>query len=105
MSGLELLDADLSDADLKSGQAGAGGIMADANQLPGLMPVSDTVTKLRERIGIKEQRKTLTAAQRKLLDDSAMIFAEPATKQDAAYLPRELVQVTLPHKNPGNVPV
>jgi hypothetical protein len=44
------------------------------------------------------------AARRKLLEHSARIFDEPATKRDAAYLPRELVQVTLPHKNPGNVP-
>jgi hypothetical protein len=49
--------------------------------------------------------KPLTIAQRKLLEHSARIFDEPATKQDAAYLPRELVQVTLPHKNPGNIPV
>jgi hypothetical protein len=40
-----------------------------------------------------------------LLDISAQIFDEPATKQDAAYLPRELIQVTLPHKNPGDLPV
>jgi hypothetical protein len=56
------------------------------DQLPGLKPVSDSVTKLRERIEINEQRKTLTAAQRKLLNDSATIFGEPATRQDAAYL-------------------
>jgi hypothetical protein len=79
--------------------------MNDTDQLPGLKPVIDTVTKLRERIEIDEQRKKLTTAQRKLLDDSAVIFGEPATKQDAAYLPRELVQVTLPHKNPGNIPL
>ena len=82
----------------------AGEIMAD-DELPGLEPGSDTVAKLRERIEINEQRETLTAAQCRLLDQSAVIFAAPATKQDAAYLPRELVQVTLPHKNPGNVPV
>ncbi|MBV8892786.1 MAG: plasmid encoded RepA protein [Acidobacteria bacterium] len=63
------------------------------------------VAELRERIEVNEQRKTLTVAQRKLLDQSAVIFGEPATRQDAAYLPRELVQVTLPHKNPGNIPV
>jgi hypothetical protein len=40
-----------------------------------------------------------------LLDNSATIFGEPATKQDTAYLPRELVQVHRPHKNPGHVPV
>jgi hypothetical protein len=60
-------------------------------QLPGLKPVSDSVAKLRERVEINEQRKKLTAAQRKLLDDSATIFGEPATKQDAVSLPRELV--------------
>jgi hypothetical protein len=79
--------------------------MGDTDQLPGLPPVSDSVAKLRERVEINEQRKTLTPAQRKLLDQSAVIFGEPATRQDAAYLPRELVQVTLPHKNPGNIPV
>jgi hypothetical protein len=46
----------------------------------------------------------LTKAQSKLLDASAHIFGEMATKKDAAYLPRELVQVTLPHTNPGNIP-
>jgi len=76
--------------------------MAD-DQLPGFEPVSDAIPKLRERIEISEQRKTLTAAQRKLLDQSTVIFGEPAAKQDAAYLPRELVQVTLPHRSPGNV--
>jgi Plasmid encoded RepA protein len=54
--------------------------------------------------GVRAITAKLTPAQRKLLDTSAQIFDEPATKQDAAYLPRELVQVTLPHKNPGNIP-
>jgi hypothetical protein len=66
-------------------------------------PKPDSLTLLRERIEINEQRGKLTPAQRKLLEESATIFHEPATKQDAAYLPRELVQVTLPHKNPGDV--
>ena len=58
-------------------------------------------------IAVAEQlrAKPLTDAQRNLLEHSARIFDEPATKKDAAYLPRELVQVTLPHKNPGNIPV
>jgi Plasmid encoded RepA protein len=64
-----------------------------------------TVVELRERMEANAQRAKLTAAQRKLLDLSAKIFDEPATRQDSAYLPRELVQVTLPHKNPGNVPI
>ena len=46
----------------------------------------------------------LTAAQRKLLEFSAKIFDDPATAKDTAYMPRELIQVTLPHKNPGDVP-
>lgn len=79
--------------------------MNETAELSGPKPISETVAKLRERIETNEQRKKLTAAQRKLLDDSATIFGEPATKQDAAYLPRELVQVTLPHRNPGNIPV
>ncbi len=52
-----------------------------------------------------EPPKPLTRAQSKLLDASGEIFGEMATKKDAAYLPRELVQVTLPHKNPGNLPL
>jgi hypothetical protein len=63
------------------------------------------VAELRARVEGNTQREKLTPAQRKLLDQSAAIFEEPATRQDAAYLPRELVQVTLPHKNPGNIPV
>ncbi len=61
------------------------------------------VAELRARMEANTERARLTPAQRKLLDLSAEIFDEPATKQDAAYLPRELVQVTLPHKNPGDV--
>jgi hypothetical protein len=49
--------------------------------------------------------KPLTRAQNKLLDASVAIFGEPATTKDAAFLARELVQATLPHKNPGDVPV
>ena len=60
------------------------------------------VAELRARVEASTQREKLTPAQRKLLEDSATIFNEPATRQDAAYLPRELVQVTLPHKNPGD---
>jgi Plasmid encoded RepA protein len=65
-------------------------------------PLAVTVDELRKRAEAK-QPKPLTDAQRKLLEHSANIFGELATKKDAAYLPRELVQVTLPHKNPGNV--
>jgi hypothetical protein len=52
-----------------------------------------------------ESSKELTQAQRKLLDASALIFGERATGKDAAYIARQLVQATLPHKNPGNIPL
>lgn len=47
---------------------------------------------------------TLTRAQSKILDASEIIFAEPASDRDAAYLARQLVQATLPHTDPGDVP-
>jgi hypothetical protein len=46
----------------------------------------------------------LTRAKQKLIDASALIFGDQATAADAAYITRQLVQATLPHKNPGNVP-
>lgn len=39
--------------------------MNDTDQLPGLPPLHGTVTKLRERIEINQQRKALTAAQQR----------------------------------------
>jgi Plasmid encoded RepA protein len=48
--------------------------------------------------------KPLTRAQSKLIDASVLIFGEAATKKDAAFIARELVQASLPHKNPGDVP-
>ena len=50
------------------------------------------------------KHKLLTRAQSKLIDASVLIFGEQATKKDAAFIARELVQVSLPHSNPGNVP-
>jgi hypothetical protein len=47
--------------------------------------------------------KPLTRAQSKLVDASVAIFGEQATKKDAAFIARELVQASLPHKNPGDV--
>lgn len=67
-----------------------------------LKPLAVTVDDLRARAE-RKQPKPLTRAQQQLLEHSANIFGDLATKKDAAYLPRELVQVTLPHKNPGNV--
>jgi hypothetical protein len=49
--------------------------------------------------------QTLTRAGRKLLDAAVQIWEEDPTEKDAAYLARQMVQATLPHKNPGNLPV
>jgi hypothetical protein len=49
--------------------------------------------------------KPLTRARSKLIDASALIYGEQATAKDAAFIARELIQATLPHKSPGNVPV
>jgi len=65
----------------------------------------DRAIAVADQIRARAAAKPLTDAQRKLLEHSAKIFDEPATAEDAAYMPRELVQVTLPHKNPGNIPV
>ena len=47
----------------------------------------------------------LTLAQKKLVDASVLIFGETAEPKDAAFIARELVQASLPHSNPGNVPL
>jgi Plasmid encoded RepA protein len=52
-----------------------------------------------------DEYKPLTRAQNKLLDASVAIFGEQATTKDAAFIARELVQASFPHKNPGNIPV
>jgi hypothetical protein len=51
------------------------------------------------------QVKKLTRAHIKLLDAAVEIALDRPTEQDAAYIARELVQCTLPHKNPGDVPL
>jgi hypothetical protein len=49
--------------------------------------------------------KPLTRAQEKLLDAAEVIWAERGTEKDAAFMARQLVQATLPHTNPGSVPI
>jgi len=46
----------------------------------------------------------LTRHQNKLLDAAQAIQLDP-DKTEAAFIARQLVQATLPHKNPGNVPL
>lgn len=52
----------------------------------------------------EKKLEPVTRARRKLIDASAVIFGEQATAREAAYITRQLVQATLPHNNPGNVP-
>jgi len=47
----------------------------------------------------------LTRQQQKLIAASSAIALERPTDQDKAFLARQLVQTTLPHTDPGNVPV
>lgn len=47
---------------------------------------------------------TITRERRKLLDAATAIRLSP-DKEEAAFIARQLVQATLPHKNPGNVPL
>jgi hypothetical protein len=47
---------------------------------------------------------TITSQQSKLLDAAQAIRLDPDSIE-AAFIARQLVQATLPHKNPGNVPL
>lgn len=48
--------------------------------------------------------RPLTLAQRRFLEAAERIRMDRATPEDLAYMARELVQVTLPHRNPGGLP-
>lgn len=47
---------------------------------------------------------SLTRQHNKFLDASVSIRLDP-DKAEAAFIARQLVQATLPHRNPGNIPV
>lgn len=47
----------------------------------------------------------LTRRQKLIIDVGSEIASGRSTGQDRAFLARQLVQTTLPHSNPGNVPV
>lgn len=50
----------------------------------------------------QKKNKPLTRAHLKLIDAAANIALDRPTEKDTAYMARELVQCTLPHKNPGD---
>jgi Plasmid encoded RepA protein len=49
--------------------------------------------------------RALTNLERKFLENSTLIQGAAADAKDAAYLARELVQASLPHSNPGDIPL
>jgi len=48
---------------------------------------------------------TLTRHQKHIVDAAVSITLDAPTDEDKAFMARQLVQATLPHKNPGDVPV
>jgi Plasmid encoded RepA protein len=52
---------------------------------------------------IRGQAEPYTPARQKFVDAAIEIALQPATKDDAAFMTRFLVQCTLPHSNPGPV--
>ncbi|MDV2998196.1 MAG: hypothetical protein N4J56_007901 [Chroococcidiopsis sp. SAG 2025] len=46
----------------------------------------------------------LTRQQQKILEAGAEIFADRPTSEETAWMARQLVQATLPHSDPGDVP-
>ena len=49
------------------------------------------------------KRRGITKAEKKLLDTAEQVHFEPTT-EEIAYMARELVQCTLPHSDPGDLP-
>src|SRR5512135_3706951 len=52
----------------------------------------------------KKPTRPLTPAEKRFLASVERIRADRPTFDDLAYMARELVQATLPHRNPGDVP-
>lgn len=51
------------------------------------------------------RRVSTTRAVDKLLDQATAIWSSAPTPEEIAYMARQLVQATLPHSDPGNVPI
>jgi hypothetical protein len=68
----------------------------------GPQAVSAVMKELRGQGGAP---RALTNPERKFLENSTLIQGAAADAKDAAYLARELVQASLPHSNPGDVPL
>jgi len=68
----------------------------------GPQAVSAVMKELRGQGGAP---RALTNSERKFLENSTLIQGAAADAKDAAYLARELVQASLPHSNPGDVPL
>lgn len=51
-----------------------------------------------------EAKPVITKRQHRIVEAAMEVWEEPATSAETAYLARSLVQATLPHSNPGNLP-
>jgi hypothetical protein len=74
--------------------------MAEKPKQSGLVRVGDT--PLLKVLG--KEAPPLTRAHEKLLDTAVTVQLD-LDEYEVAYMARELVQCTLPHSNPGDVPV
>jgi hypothetical protein len=68
----------------------------------GPQAVSAVMQQLRGQGGAP---RALTNLERKFLENSTLIQGAAADAKDAAYLARELVQASLPHSNPVDIPL
>ena len=65
---------------------------------------SDGLIRVGESL-LQSEFRPPTRAQQKLIDAAVQIQQEPPTAEDLAFMTRELVQCTLPHRDPGDVRV
>ena len=70
---------------------------------PSKAEIADSTGLKQEKIGTAAATKEPTKAALKLVERAAAIKEDPLG--DPAYLARFLIQCTLPHTNPGNIPV
>ena len=75
-------------------------------QAEGLVQAGDSpfIRKILAEAPASAKPLPLTKSTRKLIDAGASIIEEPPTPDELAYMARELVQCTLPHSDPGQVP-
>jgi hypothetical protein len=69
-----------------------------------LAPAKAGLAKSVKALHPAPKSKTPTRAQSKIVSTAEVIFQSPPDPEELAFLARELVQCTLPHSDPGQVP-